>query len=843
MILFKKDLSDSTSVNDSNWNITIDRLADMLKKELYQMILNQPSTPIVTAMKIDRSASVSSLTHSGISRSNSSDSISKLRSWLKPVKMEREIEDIRKRRQHGTRTWIIDEIKNWFLDNESSSELDKRFLWLAGAAGSGKSVIAASVYTELKNLGILAGWFFCSYGDDDRCTVSDFIQTIAYQMCLSNSKIRDELVEVMENDPQITDEPSNIVKFEELILNPLRSYEDKERRDFQFNGSSASDFKMPQLVFIIDAVDEVGTAISKNREDMLALLENDFVHVPSFVKLFVSSRLQDDIKDSKIYSTRIIQDVYSRLDIPVTPELSAEIEQKALMISKKSNGLFLWLKLLERGLKSSMSPLDLLEAESSSSQISSAIVHVQMDSTYERILKEAFDSSLSVGLNQNSLESQKALKNILGIIVCSKEPLRIDDVALILDIRKDTLRIYILWLRALLDVIDGEIHFIHKSVVDFLTDPERCTDERFQITPAIIHHLLASKSLKLMQSFLKYNICKIEPTQFCDEIKDLEKQIKHVIPPHISYACKYWVHHLFETSRDINLLSDETYGMSLIDAVFLFCNLKLLNWMEALFLLKEGRDSIEATCQLELWSEEMLELLTKFEAPEPETKIAVTKPEPRRKWWKSNPFTKIRKSSEEKQSQKQIKTASTSKLTQIQTLQRQYLQTIRDLSHDSHHIIREVFPAISPNGPRGGSPLHIYHSAIPFCPTNTALYKIYQYQLQRDVKIPTIIQHQTDWGSCLATLEGHSGAVWDVAFTPDGTMVATAGDDGSIKIWDAASGEVIRSIGEAHVGPVGCLTWTAAGMKIVSGGDDAVIKLWDEHSGDLIVEMSGHDGR
>jgi WD40 repeat protein len=45
-------------------------------------------------------------------------------------------------------------------------------------------------------------------------------------------------------------------------------------------------------------------------------------------------------------------------------------------------------------------------------------------------------------------------------------------------------------------------------------------------------------------------------------------------------------------------------------------------------------------------------------------------------------------------------------------------------------------------------------------------------------------------GSRIATLAGHEGAIFAIAFTPDGQRVATGGYDGIVRLFDAASGKL-----------------------------------------------------
>ena len=82
----------------------------------------------------------------------------------------------------------------------------------------------------------------------------------------------------------------------------------------------------------------------------------------------------------------------------------------------------------------------------------------------------------------------------------------------------------------------------------------------------------------------------------------------------------------------------------------------------------------------------------------------------------------------------------------------------------------------------------------------------------------------------LLTLRGHAGAVNGAAWSPDGAQVATAGDDGTVRIWERATGRAVLVL-RGHAGPVHSVAWSPDGARIAGAGSDQVVRLWDAASG------------
>ena len=95
---------------------------------------------------------------------------------------------------------------------------------------------------------------------------------------------------------------------------------------------------------------------------------------------------------------------------------------------------------------------------------------------------------------------------------------------------------------------------------------------------------------------------------------------------------------------------------------------------------------------------------------------------------------------------------------------------------------------------------------------------------------------------CLRTLTGHNGGVNAVAYAPDGSRLASAGADGTIRLWDRTDRLPVQVIA-AHTGSVNALTYSPDGRSLASVGDDGVVKVWSLTSPSRCAILAGHRGR
>lgn len=73
---------------------------------------------------------------------------------------------------------------------------------------------------------------------------------------------------------------------------------------------------------------------------------------------------------------------------------------------------------------------------------------------------------------------------------------------------------------------------------------------------------------------------------------------------------------------------------------------------------------------------------------------------------------------------------------------------------------------------------------------------------------------------------GHTGSIKTVAVSPNGRIMASAGEDKSIILWDLGSGKRIKKM-TGHTGFIYSLSFSADNNVLVSGGADSTVRVWD----------------
>jgi WD40 repeat protein len=97
-------------------------------------------------------------------------------------------------------------------------------------------------------------------------------------------------------------------------------------------------------------------------------------------------------------------------------------------------------------------------------------------------------------------------------------------------------------------------------------------------------------------------------------------------------------------------------------------------------------------------------------------------------------------------------------------------------------------------------------------------------------------------GTPTATLSGHASKVLCVAFRPDGDRVLTASADGTVRQWDARTGEPVGPPYDRHTGEVWTAVYSPDGRWIASGGTDRTVRLWQAATRREVAVWHGHSG-
>ena len=492
----------------------------------------------------------------------------------------------------GTRETVLTEIESWTKDFDKSP-----VFWLNGLAGTGKSTIAQTVAERVFADGLLGASFFCSRDFEDRSDLHFIFPTLAFQLAHKYPDFRDHLVSLLQSNPDVVYE-SLCNQMERLIVEPSQSA-----------GLST--------VIVIDALDEC-----KDEESSSAILSvlGRFVKQIPMIKFFITGRPEPRIKTGfrlplLIESTDVfvLHDVHPSLindDIWLflKHELSELARRRRLdgwpsdkdldVLCRRASGLFVYavasVKFLDSKVKLPKRQLEVIAGLPECTDYEGKTrfnSKTTLDSLYTSILEAAF--------GEEDPEVYSKVRSTIGATVLLVNPLPPTAIAELISLNHEEATLFLTLIQSLL-VFDEDssqpVKPFHKSFPDFITDPSRCTDSRFYISPQCLHLELVTNCLRVMNDGLEQNLLSLPDYTLNSEVEDLEKRIDNRISTALRYACQSWHNHLTEPGGDAS---------EVVPHLRVFLEENFLAWLEVVSVLGAGRSAVTALERLVPWLQEV----------------------------------------------------------------------------------------------------------------------------------------------------------------------------------------------------------------------------------------------
>ena len=419
--------------------------------------------------------------------------------------------------------------------------------------------------------------------------------TLAVQLARRYSDFRSILVSLIQSDPDIAYE-SLYEQMKKLIVEPL-------------NESRIS------TVLVIDALDEC-----EDEEPASAILSVLGQLVPEIprVKFFLTGRPEPRVSegfrlpllaqmtdvfvlhevepdqvdsDIRLFFKTSFSELVGRRRGPDNWPTEEQLDQ----LCGRAAGLFVYaaatVKFIGSNKRDPRKQLDLLLR----SQKIGAREGKTLDSLYTSILQEGF--------GDDDPEDDAKTRSILGTVILAANPLSTSAIATLLGFDPEDVPLFLSSVNSLLilqEDVNRPARPFHKSFPDFITDPARCTNARFHISPPDHHAQLLIGCLGLMGRTLEKNMCELPDAVANSDVSDLKERTEKFIDPALRYACVSWHAHL------IGLIDADTmpaHAPTIIAALHQFLEAKFLFWLEVLSVLNAARNAVEALQATTDWLE------------------------------------------------------------------------------------------------------------------------------------------------------------------------------------------------------------------------------------------------
>ncbi|KAF5330196.1 hypothetical protein D9611_010572 [Ephemerocybe angulata] len=681
----------------------------------------------------------------------------------------------------GTRLSLLSMLLAWAED-----QLSPHLFWLNGLAGTGKTAVAKTLCSKLKERGLLGATHFCTIKESELRNVYLIIPTLAKILAQENPKFGAALQQILADDGSCRNPTKMQLKdqYAKFILRPAEQA-----------------FRPDEIVVLcVDALDECD-----DKEAIEGFLSAILSQAPTTsIKFFLTSRPERALRQpfKKFDSTQHkslrlheidAKDVHADITLFLdnyfkrNPEIYEQYRQnwpppEIEKIADYSGNLFIVASTAIKYITSSNTSC--LDRFQEFTQRTSDLKSKGVDDLYRRILSEAF-SDLEEG-------EVKQIHSGLSLLVTAQKPLSVHDYGKLLGTTARKVRGAFNALHSVVQLPEdgddkGSISIFHASFFDYLTS-EKLGTQRWAVVVSVAHSATAEACFRIMDSLLCFGVSGAQTSYRSND----DQPTLLSIATELVYACTAWGEHVISAGVD------DHWQSKLRD--FLSGSM-VLHWLEALSVAKDVQYAYTILWRLAkvLGPTELGSLLSEVGDFAHNFRTPISHSVPHLYLSALPWYAAIKKPTQ----------FSFPGFKGVPKLHHRPLGGRHVLTLNAGLSILSV--AFSPDSK---------YFASGDC---AGFVRIFNVQTGQEVGGP---------------FTGHADAVLSVAFSPDGRKIASGSLDKTVRVWDAQTAQLALDPFIGHTDNINSVGFSPDGRYIVSGSDDETVRVWDAQLGQPALDLS-----